>query len=68
VAGYSLDTSSTLNLGPIKFGSTTSGGNVVFGSSSPGLTAAATNLTSNPWVLGGLALVALAALWIWRRK
>lgn len=64
--GYSLDTSSRVTTGPVRFGDTTSGtGTVVFGTSSPGLTAAASNITSNPWILAGVGVVVLIGLAIY---
>jgi len=66
--GYSLDTSSRLTPGPVQFGATsTGGGTVVFGTGSPGLTAAASNLTSNPWILAGVAAAALVGLYLYLR-
>lgn len=64
--------SNTLALGPATFGNTSSGGGtVVFGSSSPTLTATLANLTSNPMMLlaiGGVALVGLYLLTKSKRK
>lgn len=66
MAGYSLNTASSVGLGPISFGPVSSGnGTVVFGSSSPGLTAAASNITSNPLLLVGVGLFGLAGLFIY---
>jgi hypothetical protein len=66
--GYSLDTASSVTTGPVQFGATTSGtGTVVFGTSSPGLTAAAANLTSNPLLLIGAGAVVLVGLFIYLR-
>ncbi len=68
-ASDSLNTSSKVTTGPVEFGSTLSGGGtVVFGTSSPGLTAAAANLTSNPWVLAGAAVVGLIGLYLYFRS
>jgi len=64
--GY--DFGSTITTGPVRFGSTSSGGGtVVFGTSSPGLTAAASNITSNPWLLAGAGAVLLVGLFIYVR-
>lgn len=64
--GYSLDTASSVTSGPVHFGDTTSGsGTVVFGTSSPGLTAAASNITSSPWLLLGAGAVLLVGLYIY---
>lgn len=63
--GYSLDTASSVGLGPIHFGSVTSGGPVVFGTPNPTATAIATSLTSSPVLLIGLGLIALAGVWIY---
>lgn len=66
MADYSLDTASSVGLGPITFGPVASGtGTVVFGSSSPGLTAAASNITSNPWLLAGVGVFGLAGLFLY---
>ncbi|MGH8209889.1 MAG: hypothetical protein ACRETD_02955 [Steroidobacteraceae bacterium] len=67
-AGYSLDTASSVTTGPVHFGDTTSGtGTVVFGTSSPGLTAAVSNITSSPWLLAGAGAVLLVGLLIYLR-
>ncbi len=67
-AGYSLDTASSVTTGPVKFGATTSGtGTVVFGTGSPGTTAALSNITSNPWLLAGAGAVLLIGLFIYVR-
>jgi LPXTG-motif cell wall-anchored protein len=64
--GY--DFSNKVTTGPVDFGSTFSGGGtVVFGTSSPGVTAAVTNLTSNPWLLAVAGVVALAGLYLYLR-
>jgi len=66
--GYSLDTASSVTTGPVRFGSANSGGGtVVFGTSDPGLTAAAANITSSPWLLAGAAAVLLVGLYIYVR-
>lgn len=66
--GYQLDTRSSVTTGPIVFGDTTSGtGTVVFGTSSPGLTAAAANITSSPWLLLGAGVVLLVGVYIYVR-
>jgi len=68
VAATPVNSNQNVTLGPVRFGDTTSGtGTVVFGTSSPGLTAAAANLTSNPWVLAGAAAVALVGLYLYVR-
>lgn len=72
MAGYSLDTRSNVTTGPVDFGSTFSGGDtVVFGTSNPGVTAAVSNLTGNPWLLaiGGAVVLGVAFLYLkFRRK
>ena len=66
--GYSLDTASSVTTGPVHFGDTTSGtGTVVFGTGSPGTTAALSNITSNPWMLAGAGAVLLVGLFIYLR-
>ena len=65
-AGYSLDTESHVTTGPVQFGATTSGtGTVIFGTSSPGLTAAAANISSSPWLMLGAGAVLLVGLYIY---
>ena len=67
-AGYSLDTASSVTTGPVRFGSANSGGGtVVFGTSDPGLTAAASNITSSPWLLLGAGAVLLVGIYIYVR-
>lgn len=64
----SLNTSSTVTEGPVRFGSATSGGGtVVFGSPNPGVTAAVSNLTSNPWLLAVAGVVLLGGLYVYLR-
>lgn len=66
--GYSLDTASSVTTGPVRFGSANSGGGtVVFGTSDPGLTAAASNITSSPWMLLGAGVVLLVGVYIYVR-
>jgi hypothetical protein len=66
--GYSLDTASSVTTGPVHFGATTSGtGTVVFGTGSPGTTAALSNITSNPWMLAGAAALLLIGWLIYVR-
>ena len=61
--GYSLDTASSVTTGPVRFGDTTSGtGTVVFCTSNPGLTPAASKKTSNPWLHGGAGAVLVVGL------
>ena len=62
--GYEVSTSQTT--GPIAFGPVTSGGTgtVVFGSNNPTLTASLANLTKNPLMLVGIAVVLLGGLYI----
>lgn len=53
------------NMGPIQFGSTSSGGGtVVFGSNNPTLTASLANLTQNPLMLVGIGVLLLAGVYI----
>jgi LPXTG-motif cell wall-anchored protein len=69
MAGYSLDTSSRVTTGPVDFGSTFSGGGtVVFGTSNPGVTAAVSNLTGNPWMLAIAGVVVLGAAYLYLRS
>lgn len=57
--------SNTLALGPVGFGSTSSGnGTVVFGSNSPTLTAALANISSNPLMLFGIGGLLLVGVWL----
>ncbi len=64
-----LNISSPNTMGAITSGPAMSGGGtVVFGSGSPGATAALSNLTSNPILLIGVAVVGLVGLWIWKRR
>lgn len=70
-AGYSLDTASSVTTGPVHFGDTSSGGGtVVFGTSNPGVTAAVSNLTGNPWLLaiGGAVVLGVAYLYLRSRR
>lgn len=70
-AGYSLDTasSSKVTTGPVDFGSTFSGGGtVVFGTSNPGVTAAVSNLTANPWILAVAGAVVLGVAYLYLRS
>jgi hypothetical protein len=67
--GYSLDTSSRVTTGPEDFGSTSSGGGtVVFGTSNPGVTAAVSNLTANPWMLAVAGAVVLGVAYLYLRS
>jgi len=71
MAGYSLDTSNHVTTVPVEFGSTLSGGGtVVFGTSNPGVTAAVSNLTANPWMLavGGAVVLGIAYLYFRSRR
>ena len=69
VPGYSLDTSNKVTTGPVDFGSTFSGGGtVVFGTSNPGVTAAVSNLTANPWMLAVAGVVVLGVAYLYLRS
>jgi hypothetical protein len=69
VTGYSLDTRSSVDLGPVFTGAAQSGvGTVVFGTANPGLTAAVSNVTSSPWLFAIVGVVAVAGLWFALRK
>ena len=62
----SLNTSSTVTEGPVRFGAVSSGtGTVVFGTSSPAATAAVANLTSNPWLLALAAAAVLGGVYLY---
>ena len=66
--GVGYDFGSTITTGPVKFGSTSSGGGtVVFGTSNPGATAALSNLTANPWIVAVAGVVVLGALYLYLR-
>jgi len=67
--GYSLDTQSSVGLGPIGSGGSLSSGNVTVGGN-PNLallTSTASTLVSNPWTLAIAAAAAVVGLLIWRR-
>lgn len=69
--GMGYDFGSTITTGPVHFGATNSGGGtVVFGTSNPGVTAAVSNLTANPWMLAvaGVVVVGVAYLYLRSRR
>jgi len=66
--GYSLDTQSSVGLGPIGSGSLSSGNVNVGGNPNLALlTSTAGTLLSNPWTLAIAAAAAVVGLLVWRR-
>lgn len=69
MAGYSLDFANSASVGPLFGAPVTSGqGTVVFGTGSPGVTAALSNISGNPWMLAIAGIAIVGGLYLYFRK